>query len=563
MSPESAKHLSMLKLIGTDGRRYYAWSLEPGQYVIGRMPECDMLVSDRTVSRRHAQLDVVSPSGPFYLLDLGSHNGTLVNGQRIASRVELRESDRVMFGAVGFKLQATETVSSVSPPKITTSELAAGEISEKSVFLSIDQALKPLPSNVTERPEVLPTLFDMAKELVMPEPKEVMLERSLTLVARAIPAQRLAVLLTPEGSADPYVAAYYVPDPHETGSFTLSRTIINEILTNKTAILIGNSQDDPRYAAQQSVIMSPFKSAMAVPLFAEGEVLGILYADSMNPSHRYNDDYLRLFATFGNLLAFRLLNYALLTERQERQVIDAELRRASLIQRNLLTKTPPQIPGYKIHAFQEQCRTVGGDLYDLAHLTDGRLLFLVADVSGKGLGAALLMSNVLASFRIMYDNHQFDVCQAVKQASRQLFEHSAPEDFATLFLGVIDPVNDRLTYCNAGHNPPWLMREDGSIENLEASGLMIGAFDFTGWVEQKVELKAGDLLFVYTDGITEAEGEAGLYGEERARQALVGLKDRSLEEIANGVLQDVTIFAGNHPRSDDVTMLLIMKERTC
>ncbi len=551
----------MLKLIGTDGRRYYSFNLGPGKYIIGRKPETDFFVADNTVSRRHAEVEVESATGPCFLTDLRSHNGTLVNGQRIDSRVEIKPGDHIMLGSVELKLTTSDALSSSGPSRTPTASLFAEGEPEKSVLLSINEALRPLPSRVADRPEVLPTLFEMAKMLIVPEPQEVMLERSLGLVAKAVPSERLAVLLADESSLGVRMAACHMSGSSETGNFTLSRTIVHEILTNQNAVLIGNADDDPRFAAQQSIIMSQLKSAMAVPLFVEDKVLGILYADTSNPLQRYSDEYLRLFATFGNLIAFRLMNYSMLIELQEKQVIESEIRHASVIQRNLLTKEVSSLPGYRVHAFQEQCRAVGGDLYDLAMLPDGRLLLLVADVSGKGMGAALLMSNILASFRIMYQDPQFNLCRAVRQASWQLFNYSSPDNFATLFIGVVDPRSNTLTFVNAGHNPPLLISRDGTLKYLQASGTMIGAFGQGDWAEETVPMAPEDLLFVFTDGVTEAERGDDLYGDERTEQLVVGLRHLSPEEIAVRLLQDIKTFVKDSPRSDDITMLLVKRDK--
>jgi sigma-B regulation protein RsbU (phosphoserine phosphatase) len=553
----------VLKLIGTDGSHYYAWNLEPGKYLIGRKPGCDLVISDKTVSRKHAVMEVGLSTGECFLVDLESHNGTTVNGERITVRTQVKPEDRIMFGHAEFELTVSDEPSTAGRTKVPSTDLLATTDPEKSVFLSLQEALQPLPSKVTDRPEVMPTLFEMAKMLVLPEPKEAMLERSLSLVARAVPAERLAVLLTTEDPQDLYVAASHLPRGVDPGTLTLSRTIINQILADHNAFLIGDVREDPRFAAQQSIIMSELKSAMAVPLFVEGKVLGILYADTTNPAHRYSDEYLRLFATFGNLLAFRLLNYTLLSERHEREVVDSEIRRASLIQRKLLTQAPPEIPGYKVHAFQEQCRAVGGDLYDLASLPDGRLLFMVADVSGKGMGAALLMSHILASFRVLYDSSSFDLCTAVKRVSMELFRHSAPEDFATLFLGMLDPRQDTITFCNAGHNPALLVRQEGKVESLGASGIMIGAFNFGDWVESTVTIGAGDLLFVFTDGVTEAEREDEQYGDERTKDVVTRCRHHPPEEIVRNIVDDIKSFVKDAPRSDDLTMLLIKKDAPC
>lgn len=550
--------MALLRLIGTDGTNYYTWDLAPGVYTLGRSPDCQFVVPDKTVSRKHAQIDVAESGDRALVTDLQSHNGTVVNGTRISSPVPVKSGDNVMFGQVEFRLSGNgNTIVPASRP--TATRLSTVE-PEKSVFLSINEALKPLPSKVTDLPDFLPTLSEMARMLVLPEPKEEMLQRSLRLVSKVIPAERLAVLFTSDDGAEVYTAASLLPNNKDLGSFTLSRTIVKEILSNKNAILIGDPSDDPRFASQQSIIMSEIRSAIAVPLIDEGKVLGILYADTTNPLHRYNNDYLRLLATFGNIIAARLTNYTLLHDRQEKQLIERELQRAALIQRNLLAGEAPEIAGYSIHAFQQQCQAVGGDLYDLASIHDGRVLFLLGDVSGKGMGAALLMANILASFRILHHEKDFSLARAVKQMSTLLFRYSMPTDFATLFAGIIDPSSHTLTFVNAGHNPPVLVRANGSIEHLEASGAMIGAFDFTDWTEESRAFEPGDMLFVYSDGIPEAQGKESQFSDQRMEQLIVGLRRDPLTAITQQLMKEITTFVADTPRSDDITMLLLRRE---
>ncbi|HVP07133.1 MAG TPA: SpoIIE family protein phosphatase, partial [Candidatus Acidoferrum sp.] len=354
-----------------------------------------------------------------------------------------------------------------------------------------------------------------------------------------------------------------LPGGRDPGSFNLSRTIIRDLLTDKNAILIGNPQDDPHFAAQQSIIMSALKSAMAVPLFDEDRVLGILYVDTTNPLHRYSDEYLRLLATFGNIIASRLVNFTLLQEREEKHALEVELRRASSIQKNLLPRFIPELPGYRLTAFQQQSRSVGGDLYDLTMLPDGRLLFLVADVSGKGMGAALLMSNILASFRSLYTETDFELGDVVKHVSLQLHRYSAPEDFATLFIGAINPAANELRYVNAGHNPPLLVRTDGTFDYLKPSGTMIGAFDFSDWTVETQHFSESDLLFVFTDGVTEAMKGDEQYSDARMEKLVVDARRLAPDALAQRLMEDIDTFIGDSPRSDDITMLIIKKDSTC
>lgn len=546
----------MLKLVGTDGTRYYAWSLKPGSYVVGRKDDVDFVINDRTVSRQHARVDVKDTT--ITLTDLESHNGTVINGRRLTGSSEVRDGDVVLFGQTEFKI-VPEQVGSLPPTGRTATQFAERD-PEKSVFLALDEVLKPLPGRIVDLPDFLPTFFELGKLLVLAEPKEEMVQRSLQLVGKIIPADRLAVL-TAEGTDGEIVAlATVIQGGKNHGSFQISRTVVNDILLNKNAVLIGDPADDPRFAQQKSIIMAEVKSAMAVPMFDEGRVLGILYVDTSNPLHRYHDEYLRLLATCGNLIASRLLNYQLLQERQEKQIIAAELLRASRIQQNLLKQTPPSVKGYTIGTYQVQSRQVGGDMYDAALLPDGRLLLLVADVSGKGMGAALLMSNILASFRILYEQPSFNLSKAVAQVSLELNKYSAAEDFATLFVGILDPANGKLSYVNAGHNSPLLVRARGSIDKLNATGFMVGAFPFGDWTEETASFSSGDQLVVFTDGVTEAEGPKGLFGDDQLEELVLLHRLLSPDELEIKITDAIKAFVDNTPQSDDITMLILRRD---
>jgi phosphoserine phosphatase RsbU/P len=549
----------VLKLVGTDGVRYFSWPLAVGSYTVGRVAECDFPIPDKTVSRQHATIEVQGESGPCFVTDLGSHNGTMMNGQKVTSRVEVKIGSTIMFGQVECHI-SSDADSAIAKSRTPTARLADRDL-EKSVYMPMSEALQALPSKVTEKPNVLPTFFEMAKMLVLPEPKEIMLQKSLSLISRIIPAERIAVLFTSEGRQDELItAATLLTTGRDPGSFHLSRTIVKEILTDKQAILIGDSKADPRFASQESIIMSEMKSAMAVPLFDEDKVLGILYVDSTNPIHRFTDDYLRLLATFANILAARLLNYELLQERQAKQVFEAELQRASSIQKQLLRSKQPDVPGYSIRAFQEPSRLVGGDLFDVALRADGSLVFVVADVSGKGLGASLLMANILASFRILYDDPQFNLCEVMRKVSLQLHQSSAPEDFATVFIGQLNPADGTLSYVNAGHNPPLVVRKGGHLDKLEACGIMIGAFPFCDWTVGTTSLGAGDCVVVFSDGVTEAEGPSGLFGDERLEDIVSHLREASLTELEDRIMSEIKDFVQDRPKSDDITMLLLKRE---
>jgi len=550
----------MYKLNGTDGQKYYSWVLEPGSYIIGRKPENDFPIPHKTVSRKHARIEVDSDGKSLTLTDFGSHNGTTVNNLRIDTTVKIRPGDVILFGQTEFKISDADQSDQMLSPMPRT--MLASVDPQQSVVMSIDETMRPLPRKATDLPDLLPTLLKMAKLTGMDESKDVLLDKCLNMISNVIPAERYVILFISDDQEDVYTAASLLPVKGNTGELQLSRTIVNEIITNKKSILISDAKADPRFAEKKSIVMSEIKSAIAVPLFDEGKVLGVLYADTTNPLHSYNDDYLRVFAIFGNIIASRLLNYSLLQERQAKEVLDAELKRAADIQKKLLITSVPDIEGYKINAFLEQSRSVGGDLYDIKCLKDGRILIMIADVSGKGMGASLLMSNILAAFRILYEEKDFNLTDTVSKVSNGLCEYNKTSNFATLFVGLLDPSKNTLNFVNAGHNPPLLVSMDGQFKLLEATGMMIGAFDFATWEEKTIELSSNDLIYMFTDGVTEADrtGEGDQFEDDRLEQLIVTIKDKPVEEINEIIMHEINDFMGDAPRSDDITMITLKRD---
>ncbi len=547
----------MFKIVGTSNFKHYSRVFEPGKYRIGRSKDCDLFLPEITVSKNHAAIEVKEGDDFFYLTDLGSHNGSFLNGARITETVEVKEGDTISLGGVEFRVVETEKSAPEKPSAQSISQKTDSNL-YKSMVMPIQEALKPLPSRMSERPEVMPAIFEMAKMLVLPGPKEQILDQSLQLLAKVIPAERMAILLKDNCELGVSLTSSFTKVGLELGSFSLSRTIIMDILANKNSLVINDIQQVPRFAQQQSIVDLGMKSAMAVPLFDEGEILGILYIDTRNPIHRYNDDSLRLLATFGNLIASRLLNYSLLEERQHRRLLEAELERASSIQASLLPVELPALPGYQISAYQKQCLQVGGDFYDAALLPDGKMVFLLGDVSGKGMGAALLMSDIISSFRALYYDPAFDLTRSVDIVSRELCRHSAQDNYATLFIGTLDPTTHLLEYVNAGHNPP-LFLHAGEIGHLQASGIMVGAFEGIPWEKMEIEMHDGDMIFIYTDGVTEARCREELYGEDRLDCLADNLFKLSADETTRTVKDNINQYIQDTPLTDDITIMALKR----
>ncbi len=551
----------MFRLTSPHSGGRYNWRLVPGSYVTGRDPQVDLVVNDSTVSRRHARIVVVDEK-TVRLTDLGSLNGTQLNDTKVTDTVEVKAGDTISFGNVGFVLlheelsptkpASTPPVSIIEPPGEHTSISA----------IPLEEALRAPMQQDASSQNVFKAISDMAKMLILPQSLDEMFDQALNLLQQIVTLERCAILMTKDGTTNVELMCYRANKGNGSGeeSFTMSSTILNEVLSKKNAVFFSDLISDDRFSHQESIVVQGIHSAMVVPMTDEDRVIGILYIDSTDPAHRYNEDSLKVAATFGNILAAKITNHHLLKERQEKQQLESELSIASQIQSGLMPKELPQLEGYQFHAYQMQCKMVGGDLYDVARLNDGRILFLLADVSGKGMGAALLASNILSAIRILRGNQDFNVLDAVKRISSQLHHSSRSGDFATVFAGVLDPAANTIRFVNAGHNPPLLVKRDGSLKHLDPTGIPIGIFEDFDWQEETIELAPDDKLIVFTDGITEATDSRGeLYDDDRMEAFVTNNCTLALDDLSSRLLSDVNRFVGDAPRSDDMTMILLAR----
>lgn len=269
-------------------------------------------------------------------------------------------------------------------------------------------------------------------------------------------------------------------------------------------------------------------------------------------------------AIFGSL--FLAVNYVIIIQRryvtrmveeaERRGRMEQELRTAAAIQQALLPPRSYEAAACTATGASIPCRTIGGDFFDYFELGEGRLGFALGDVSGKGPPAAILASMVQG---ILASHIGPDVppSATVDRVNRALLRRAIEARFATLFYGCLDRAG-RLISCNAGHNPGFLFRDDGSMVRLEQGGLMVGAFDFADYAQEEAVLGPGDTLVLYSDGVTDAEAPDGeQFGEERLLASLQRTRNESPSAILESVLEDVRAFASGHPPADDVTVLVV------
>lgn len=263
----------------------------------------------------------------------------------------------------------------------------------------------------------------------------------------------------------------------------------------------------------------------------------------------------------------------LLAVAKEKERLQSELEIAREVQSQLYPKSIPELKTMSLRACCNPARMVSGDYYDYQPVGEHRVALAIGDVAGKGISAALLMATVESSVRTQIrhcmeemaaagatnGNDPVSTSRLVAQLNQQLFAHTSPEKYATFYFGVYDELTGLLTYTNAGHLPPILVRR-GEPRLLEVNGTVVGAFPFSDWGESKLQLESGDLLVCYTDGVTEPENEYGvMFGEQRLLELLVKNSDRDTAEIVAGVSESVRLWTGSSELQDDMTLLVARK----
>ncbi|MBI5169122.1 MAG: PP2C family protein-serine/threonine phosphatase [Candidatus Eisenbacteria bacterium] len=257
-------------------------------------------------------------------------------------------------------------------------------------------------------------------------------------------------------------------------------------------------------------------------------------------------------------VAFEVIRMAeMLAERLDySRRIDRELQIAREVQSQLFPDAAPALANATLAAHCAQARSVGGDWYDFLPLGPQQVALVLADVSGKGVHAALRMANLQAHVRSQVGSTPEDPLRALRQVNRLLRERSRPGQFATLFFGVWSDASRRLNYVNCGHNPPLVLRANGDVEWLKATATVLGVFDEWECQLGRVTLAQGDVLFAYSDGVTEAEGEDELFGEDRLVSAVRDARAAGPQGIVDEVIARVQAFENGAP-TDDLTMLAL------
>ena len=322
--------------------------------------------------------------------------------------------------------------------------------------------------------------------------------------------------------------------------------------------VITREQAELKARAREQLLLVEHGVQLVVPLVAQGRLVGLVALPGRPGDEDWAVHELQLLTIVAGQVALQVENARLYEEEVAKQKLEEEIAMARQIQARLLPRRIPSYPGIEIEAVNISSKQVSGDYYDVIEREDGRLGIVIADVSGKGMPASILASNIQAALRAQCDTCE-SPAEVLERINRQIHASTDPQHFATLFLALFDPGTRALRYSSGGHNAPVLLRADGAIELLQKGGLPLGAFDFGTYDEEEVVLEPGDLLFMYTDGLTETKGRDGDedFGEDRLNALLREHRDVAGGDIFAQVHRDLREFSGRKDADDDITMICV------
>ena len=545
--------------IQTPGEPVRRFLVDRPAVTLGRASTNDVFLVDRTLSRVHARLDE-TPEG-FVLTDLGSRNGTLLNGARIGDPVALAAGDRIVLG---------ETTIDVTEEALSGTRVVidAGTDRSDRTMISTTSAVSslrhPPAREVTDAAELkrlatsLQILNDVSLALLtdipVPEMSGLILEK---LFAYLEPDRGLLMLR--DGSGELRPEAMRFAEGIDPADIRLSRTLVEAVTVEKHGVLMVDTASDAKIGTADSIRLSGITSCIAAPLLVDDAVIGLVYLEARLGRKSFTGEDLRLLTSLANTAAIKIQNLRLQETAVAKMRIEREMALAWDVQKRLFPEVPPTLASSELFGRTLPARTVSGDYYDFFVRNDGTVDIVVADVCGKGMAASILAASIQSAFQA-WAAENFPPDRLCERLNDLVCRRTSAEKFVTFIVALYDPETGSVVYANAGHNPGIVLRAAGGHDLLPAQGTPLGLFPGRTYGSGSLTLAPGDLLVLYTDGVTEAANpDDDEFGLDRLVELVRGVAASPLAGVEEAICTGLAAFAAGVPFHDDRTVVLLRR----
>jgi sigma-B regulation protein RsbU (phosphoserine phosphatase) len=525
--------------------------LQGDRLTVGRSSTAELCFPDDAgLSRQHVALE--RDGDDWTVQDLGSKNGTLVNNIPLRAKLRLKPGDRITAGHLAIVFDDKSTGARPAEGVVVFETGEADPPSTSTIFTSLEGALSS--QTIVDRPgqhgaKQVQALIRAGQELAGRGTLADLFPLILDLAIEGVGAQRGVVMIL-EGDVLEVKA-------NKGEGFRISSAVRDRVIKEKASMLVRDAQLDEAFRERMSIVEQKVRTMMAVPLQTEKRTIGLIYVDSPNMFRAFTKDDLSLLTVMANVAAIRI-EHARLSEVEEiERRMARELDQAAEIQRSFLPANAPKVAGADLAGYNAACRTVGGDYYDFFTYPNGRVAMVLGDVSGKGMPASLMMMGLQARVQVLADEPQ-NLAAVINRLNKITCQNCPSNRFITFFICVLDPATGDLAFCNAGHNPPVIVRANGAVENLEGGGPPLGILSVVNYTEYRAKLETGDVLAIYSDGVTEATNakDEEFGDDDRFAAVLKANRRKSASEIVAAVNQALTEFAAGSPQADDITLMV-------
>ncbi len=542
-----------LQILSPDGNTRVV-PLDREQLSVGRSATAELSFPDDSgLSRQHL---VIEKDGEGWAIrDLGSKNGTVVNGVRLAGRAPLKTGDRITAGHLILIYDSTSSKGSRPVVFFDSEEEPEQHTSSSTVITDLGDVIKQdVESSDSHNAAAshVSALIRAGNELAGHRPLPELFRFILDLSIQAVNASRGVLMTLEEGEL--------MVRANKGEGFRISSAVRDKVLNTGVSVLVRDTSMDDAFRERRSIVEQNVRTLMAVPLQAsDRNIIGVIYVDSPPLIKEFTKDDLNLLTVMANVAAIRIEQTRYAEVEQARQLLARDLDQAAEIQQGFLPAKAPPVRGLDLAGHNAPCRTVGGDYFDFFPYGPSRVAMVLGDVSGKGMPASLLMMGLQARVQVLIEEPR-SLAEVMTKLNRITSANCPANRFISLFFCILDGDTGELVYCNAGHNPPVLVRASGTYETLKGGGPVLGILPTIEYEEYHAELGEGDTLAIYSDGVTEA---ADPTGEELEIAGLADVVIRHRTDPAATIVREinkaVVAYTAGAPQADDITLIVVRR----